>query len=302
MLTKKLTEKLFIYKKMKLNEPKDSNQKTKSDLCISSFQQNDVRIMETIFDGIYMEKIYQVTKTRNKIVLKNYISKIVFEKMYKNYIDISIDNERFFRNFGKIIEDTKYPELSECIDIYSKLFKDKINSGVKKEFKMKIQIKHKLLKNIELLSNRIMDEIRYCFDINKIVDVYQREINRIKSELNDDPLYDKLINYISKEHNKIKLFYLKNSKRLLKKQLKKNSKKLTLFCFNNFTIERYTKSQYIKLPLEEKMELQKQLNYMTKSELNSEIEYKDVINEIKKLVLYKENKKIEKIKGIYSVI
>jgi len=66
-----------------------------------------------------------------------------------------------------------------------------------------------------------MDEIRYCFDINKIVDVYQREINRIKSELNDDPLYDKLINYISKEHNKIKLFYLKNSKRLLKKQLKK---------------------------------------------------------------------------------
>jgi len=145
-VNKKLTEKLFIYKKMKLNEPKDSNQKTKSDLCISSFQQNDVRIMETIFDGIYMEKIYQVTKTRNKIVLKNYISKIVFEKMYKNYIDISIDNERFFRNFGKIIEDTKYPELSECIDIYSKLFKDKINSGVKKEFKMKIQIKHKLLK------------------------------------------------------------------------------------------------------------------------------------------------------------
>jgi len=41
---------------------------------------------------------------------------------------------------------------------------------------------------------------------------------------------------------------------------------------------------------------------MTKSELNSEIEYKDVINEIEKLVLYKENKKIEKIKGIYSVI
>jgi len=44
------------------------------------------------------------------------------------------------------------------------------------------------------------------------------------------------------------------------------------------------------------MELQKQLNYMTKSELNSEIEYKDVINEIKKLVLYKENKKNRKNK------